>query len=266
MKTKPFFLLAFALLMIGTVSAQKTWEKPMQKWNKEDTIKILNLSPWVQNYQSIENLTSIDKQAISQEQSNLSIRGLPTAGNSSSNNNQPTNVSVPVIYIRLYSALPVRQALVRLQQIEAGYEKMDTEKRTQFDNAMKTSLECPLCQNYYIVTMAKAVKSNDKEVEDGLFQTMKNEQMKGNVWLLNDKGDKLELAQFMPPKSSADFAYFFFKRKDANGNSFLTPENQSFKFAFNGAFLGGSNPYSKLLPPNFEFKISSLLMNGNLIF
>lgn len=264
MKSKICFSVLSILLIFGTVVAQKTWEKPMQKWSKEDVIKILNTSPWVQTYQSTEGMAAIDKEQIAKTQNDLRINTSTTSQNVSGSTTRTLSV-VPVI-IRLHSALPIRQALVRLQQIEAGYDKMDEKKRTAFDKAMTNILDCPLCQDYYVVTMAKAINSSRENVEDGLFQTMKNEQLKGNIWLVNEKGEKQELEQFIPPKSATDLALFFFKRKTDKGTLFLTPEDKHFKFVFNNTFLNSNNAYSNILPRSFEFKVSSITVNGDLSF
>ncbi|MBX7171858.1 MAG: hypothetical protein K1X72_12930 [Pyrinomonadaceae bacterium] len=209
-------------------------------------------------------MAAIDKEEIAKTQNDLRISTATNQQKVQGSTSRALSV-VPVI-IRLHSALPIRQALVRLQQIDAGYDKMDEQKRTIFDNAMKNILDCPLCQNYYVVTMTKAVNSSRENVEDGLFQSMKNEQLKGNIWLVNENGEKDELEQFVPPKSANDLALFFFKRNDAQGNAFLTAEDKNFKVVFNSAFLTSSNPYASILPKSFEFKISGLVLNGNLIF
>jgi len=90
--------------------------------------------------------------------------------------------------------------------------------------------------------------------------------IEGNVWLVNENGDKSGLEQFIPPKGAKDLAIFFFKRHIENGKDLITPESKIFKFVFNNDFLGSDNPYAKFLPRNFEFKVSSLLVHDNLIF
>jgi len=122
MKVNKLSLLLIIFLLIGTISAQKTWEKPFEKWSREDAIKILNTSPWVQTYQSTEALAAIGSQNSSQTNADMKI----TSTGAVSSKYQVAgrvNLAVPAVFIRLHSALPVRQALVRLQQIEAGYDK-----------------------------------------------------------------------------------------------------------------------------------------------
>jgi hypothetical protein len=49
-------------------------------------------------------------------------------------------------------------------------------------------------------------------VDEGLFQKMGLEQLKNNVWLVNEKGERRDLVQFNPPKTAADMAVFYFAR------------------------------------------------------
>jgi hypothetical protein len=260
MKISKLFLFVLVCLLFETGYAQKTWEKPFQKWSKEETLKVLNNSPWAQNYQSSEALASADQDQIGRERSDQNLRRQTTLGSSGR-----TLAPAPV-YIRLHSALPIRQAFVRLQQLEVGYDKFDEKKRAEFDAATKNILECPLCKNYYIVTITKAVNSSGQGVEEGLFQTMTLNELKSNVWLENEKGEKRELVQFTPPKGGKDLAIFFFERGKENTNFISPAEVKEFRFVFSNAFFSAKNPYSALLPRSFDFKVSKLLIGNSVEF
>ena len=91
--------------------------------------------------------------------------------------------------MRLHSALPIRQALVRLRQIQAGYDKMDQKQRTDFDKATAGFLNCVICQKFYVVTLTRFVDSSRQSVEEGVFQRLGFEQLKDKMWLVNEKGD-----------------------------------------------------------------------------
>jgi hypothetical protein len=153
-----------------------------------------------------------------------------------------------------------------MQQLSVNYDKMSEADRAKFDESAKGFLACGICQNFYIVTMMKAPDSSGRSVEDGLFQTMTIENVKGRVWLVNDKGEKREVAQFTPPKGSADAAVFFFKRTDDNGAPFITPETKNVKFVFSNEFLDSRNSYASLVPRNFEFKVSKLMIDNKVEF
>ncbi len=142
---------------------------------------------------------------------------------------------------------------------------MDEKKRAEFDEANKGLMSCPICKNYYVVSLAKNIDTS-QGIEDGIFQTMKLEDLKGNVKLINDKGEERELIQFVPPKNTNDMATLFFARKSEKGDLFLTPENKKFKLIFGDNLQTNRNPYAKLLPRSFEFNVSKILVNEILEF
>jgi len=243
-----------------TISAQKVLEKPFQKWSKDDAIKVLSASPWAQTYQSTSGASSAAQQQIAREQNQSVSRG----------GSNPRSVArdfgpAPVV-IRLHSALPIRQAIVRLRQLDAGYDKMDEKQRADFDKSIQGFLNCAICQKFYVVTMMKFVDTKSQSVDEGLFQRMTLEQLKSNVWLSNEKGERRELVQFNAPKGPGDMAVFYFARVDDKGGSFLTPESKKLEFIFENNFLDSRNPYAPMLPRRFEFNVSKFVANGNVVF
>lgn len=258
-KNKPLLFVLMCCLTV-TVSAQKVLEKPLEKWGKEDALKILSDSPWAQTYQSTSGASAAAQQQIAREQ-NQSV----TQGGSNPRSVARDFGPAPVT-IRLHSALPIRQAIIRLRQIDAGYDKMDEKQRADFDKSQQGFLNCPICQKYYVVTLAKFVDSKGQSVDEGIFQRMTLEQLKGNIWLSNEKGERRELVQFNAPKSPGDMAVFYFVREDDRGNSFLTAGSKKFEFVFDNSFLDSRNPYAPLLPRRFEFNVSKFIVGGNVIF
>jgi hypothetical protein len=262
MKLNSSKMLLFICMFFLTVaaSAQKNLDKPFQNWSKSDATKIVSDSGWAQTYQSIAGSSSALAQQIARESTQTANRG---GGNPRS---VERNLGPPPVVIRLHSALPVRQALIRLQQIGAGYDKMSGDKKAEFDASTKGFLECAICKNYYVVTLTQFTDASNQRVEEAIFQRFTLNDVKDNVYLINDKGEKRELVQFTPPKGAGDSAIFFFARKDAQGNQFLTPDNKEFKFVFKDDFLTSRNPYAGLIPRNFEFKVSKITVSENLEF
>lgn len=264
MKVRIILLAALACAFSVSIFAQRPFDKPFQKWNRDEAQKLLNESPWVTTYQSVEGLAAADKQAIltDQDSSNAARTG-PRATDARA---QAKSLSVPLILVRLHSALVVREALVRLQQISANYDKMDEGKRTAFDASTKDIIDCPYCKNYYIVTMNKSINTSHQTVEDGLFQTITAAQMKGMVWLVNDTGVRSPLAQFLPPKGSNDPAIFFFPRRDTSGKELIAPDSKNFKIEFSGDFFASKNPYASIIPRSFQFDVAKLVHDNQLVF
>lgn len=256
---RELFLLV-GLCLTSAVIAQKVPEKPFQKWSKEEATKLLTDSPWVRTYQSAEGIAAASQAQIGREQADQRIYR-DTYGGSSSRTLAP----IPVV-MRLHSALPVRQALVRLRQIQAGYDKMDEKDRIEFDKTTAGFLNCLICQKFYVISVTRFLDSSRQSVEEGVFQRMQLEQLKGNMWLLNDKGERRELVQFNPPKSASDMAILYFARLDDKGNPFLTAASKKFEFVIDGAFLNSSNPYAAWLPRRLEFDVSKMRDSDKIVF
>jgi hypothetical protein len=232
-----------------TAFGQKALEKPYQKWTKEEAGKIANEKPFADQFQAAQG---------SPVQFDTRLSG-------SDRGSAARNLQLAPIFIRLHSALPVRQAIVRQQAIAAGYDKMNEDDKKKFDESTTKFLDCAICKNYYVVTMMKSKNSQMGAVDDGLFQNMKLEDLKGKVYLVNDKGEKRELEQFTAAKASGDSSVFFFKRLDDKGNPFVTAENTGFKFVFDND-LRQMSQYGSLLPPMFEFKVAKILIDGKVAF
>lgn len=247
--------------LTSSVFAQKP-DKPFQKWSKEEATKLLTHSPWAQTYQSEAGLAAAARDQVAREQADF---GRQRASMPSTPVTARTSSPIPVV-VRLHSALPVRQALIRIRQIQASYDKMGENDRTVFDKSTEGFLSCAICQKYYVVTLTRFMDSSGQVIEEGVFQRMSLADLKGNLWLANDKGERRELVQFNPPKGVTDMAVLYFARQDEKGNAFLTPESKKFELKFNSAFLSTGNPYGSWLPLRFEFNVSKLMAGNELMF
>lgn len=259
--TKLLMLACICFLSTATFAqdTQKTLQKPYQKWSQAEAMKVISNQPWADQYQSERGLAAVSQSNQAREQSDTNLGGRNRGSGS-------RVLAPPPITIRLHSALPVRQAMVRLQQLQIGYDKMNEEDRNKFDDSKKVFLNCPACQNYYVVTITKWKDSSPGAVDDGIFQTMKFDDLKGKVWLVNEKNERRELVQFTPPKGSGESAWFFFKRTDDKGNLLLTPENKELRFVFDNKLLDNTNAYSGLIPRAFEFKVAKMMVNNKVEF
>lgn len=215
-------LLVASLLVLhssASTYAQKAWEKkPYQQWSLSETITILSDSPWAQ----------IRFEEIHQRQY--------------------------MTVIRLRSALPLRQALVRQRQHGLNYDKFTVADKTSFDSDVKGFLECPACVKSYIVTLNSHALSPLRE--------MSLEQVRPFVYLANDKGERRSLTHFVPPKPNLHEAIFLFDRVDDQGNPLITIASKKLYFKIEDELLK-----NKTVPiARFTFEVSKLVQNGKVIF
>jgi hypothetical protein len=253
------FLLVVILVLTFQVFAQKK-EKTFHEWSKDEATKVLTDSPWAKTYQSSQGLIAAERSQVSREQADQVINGRASQA-------APSGRFIPApVVIRLNSALRIRQALVRLQQIAAGYDKMSEKDRAKFDESAKDFLACSACEKLYVVTITRFRNSGQGIDNEGIFQTIRFEDVKGKVYLSNENGEKRELVQFIAPKQSGESAVFLFRRFDSDGKPLIIPEGKELNFVFTADFLSSQNPYSPYVPRKFDFKVSKLIIDGKVEF
>lgn len=228
--------LLLTLLLGSAVSAlgQGVWDKPYQQWTMSEVEQILRDSPWAQ----------IRDKGVYLDQS-------PT--------DAPANSSDAVI-VYLRSALPVREALARLRQLRAKYDKLSDSEKKSVDEKNKVLLDCPACADNYVVTMAPGTGKN-KGVPT-ILQTMAPDEVKLNVRISNERGETRELVHFVAPKFQGDDALFFFARFNGKGELLLTTDTKKLFVVFDQKIFNMSAfPIIK-----FEFDVSKMTVNGKVAF
>ena len=250
----------FSFLFVGNISAQKVWEREANFWSADDALLILKDSPFAKTYMSSEAAAAAEKANVAREQSQSVFSG------GSNPKSSERSAGIAPIVARLHSSLQVRQAIVRLRQLTPEYQKLSGGELQRFDEAQKTYIDCGICKNFYVISVTKFADSTPGRVDEGIFERTTLPEVKGNVWLLADNGDKLEVFQFTPSKGGAGSAYFFFKRFNDNGEPFLKPSMKWFRIVFSNDFLTSSNPYTPYLPRNFEFNIGKITFDNHIEF
>ncbi len=248
------------LFLAANVPAQKFLSKPYTEWKKSDALKIVNDSAWSKTYQSTEAAAGADMQAVQRAQGQTANRGGGNPGSVERNGGR-----LPLV-ARLHSSPYVRQALIRLRQLDADYDKMNAEDKAKFDASTKGFLDCDICNDYYVVTFTKYTDASGESVNEGIFESLKLDDLKGNVYLVNDKDEKREIYQFTPAKGGGDSSIFFFKRLDDQGKPLLTPDTKNFELRFSGEFMDWDKRYKGLYPKKFEFSVSKMIVDGKVMF
>jgi hypothetical protein len=221
--------LAASLGVIAAGSAQKDeWQsKPYQQWTKKDVQQVLGDSPWAQTQ----------------------VRSGPmvTLGND-------VRPSPDKVYtLRLRSALPVRQALLRLRQLNEKYDEMSDKKKAEFDEKNKVLVECSTCADNYVVSLTSPMTSTTIPL---LPETMKL-----YVRLMDDRGRQRELVHLTPPKSVGQELVFFFPKLDEKGEPLLTPSSKKLIFTIDTSAIGLDATIRR-----FEFDVSKMILNGQVAF
>jgi hypothetical protein len=136
---------------------------------------------------------------------------------------------------------------------------MNQQQLAAFDKQSKGLLECPACENNYVVTITS--KSTNTPGADAVYATFKGGRLadlQRFIFLTNERGDRRQLIHFVAPKVPGDEATFFFPRLNDKGEPLLTPENKQLHIN-----LSDNRPTSI---GNFHFDVSRLRLNGKVEF
>src|SRR5258708_6904893 len=235
--------------------AQSVWtDKPFTQWSRSDAESVLNDSPW-SSHQEVRMQFEKEKQTAAG-----SYSGVSAASAAGSQVEVTSDLPVDFVFtLRLRSALPVRQALVRLKQLEADSKKLNQKDAETFDAQIKGLLECPACAANYVVTLSS--KSRNRPGADAVYATFKGgrlSDLQRFIFLANERGERRDLVYFVAPKTPGDEAIFFFPRLDAKGAPLLTPESKQLLINLSDKQVNSVS--------NFRIDVSKLVMNGKVEF
>lgn len=223
--------LAAALVCAAGARAQKEeWQgKPFREWTEKEARKVITESPWARTVASSGPMVNFGGYG----------------------NNTPTPDKVYIA--RLRSALPVRQAILRLRQIKEKYDSMSDGRKAEFDEKNKPLVECPACADNYVVSLIPPRSADTR--------TPTTEKMKLVVQLMDDRGQRRELVHFVASKATGEEVIFFFPRFDDKGQPLLTPSSKRLIFTIDTASLGMDAVIQR-----FEFDVSKMVEGGSVVF
>lgn len=176
MKIRFALLAACALGAVG-VASQDAWdEKPYGEWTAAECSKVMTNSPWA-------------RQRIV---SRVMIESLSAPASDRARESNPT-----ITYtIQFRTARPVRQAMVRREQIAKRYDKLDAENKAVFDKSTSVFLSQSFPgQIIVLVEYSSNVQSYQSDMVR-YWATRTDPWAKNEIFLINGRGDKVPPLQF----------------------------------------------------------------------
>lgn len=183
----PVFAVVLWWVLLGLPAAAR--QEPFRQWPLERALQVLNDSPWARQ----ETFTRV-------------ISGV---GSGASGEKEIFNT----FYVRFLSARPVREALVRVQQIEYGYDGLPPEDRGRFDRYAEEDL---LADFEDWIVVAVAFRSNDPNQESDVrrfFERQTGETLKNRAFLSTRLFSQVRIADYFPPRDEGIGAKFVFPRR-----------------------------------------------------
>jgi hypothetical protein len=197
-----YFAGIVAVLFFAALAAQAEdfWvKKDWKQWSKDECAKILQDSPWTRKW----------------GKSQLGSSQMP--GVSGANAEGAAAERVPEMHyvVQFRSSLPVREAVVRQQQILMKYDKMTDAEKKDFD----AKAEALLNRNYDdVILIHVEYGSNLQSFERELATYWKNIPADAppiDLYLITEKGDRVTPTKFIsPPNASYTFDLAFPRTKN----------------------------------------------------
>jgi hypothetical protein len=259
-----FFVLALIGMVVSTSPSRVNSQegrplKPFQEWSKKEAERVLEESAWAPKQEVRIRYAATARRIAGGAVPSSTEGGLSDTTSTSA---EMGGAEAPVDFqftLRLRSAVIVRQALVRLKQLEANYDEMSKADRRAFDTKFKGLLECPACEQNYVVTLSS--KSKQRPGADAIFAAFKGGRLadlQRYVFIANGRGERRDLVHFVPPKAPGDEAIFYFPRFNEKGEALLTPADTELVTNFTNNDIN--------MNTNFRIDVSKLLVNGHVDF
>ena len=230
-KLAALLLLTFCLTAAGSIFGQKQL-KPWKEWSKKDAEKMLTNSPWSQRQVDMDFVepTPLTRPRDSSIDATLK-----------QNEGMTSN-------IRFFSARPVRQAFVRIIQLQK--KDLTPEMMTRLNTFAETPSE-------NLIVIAVAVENPDANMLGKAMQIYRNAtttKLKNTTYLERSDGKRVFIEEYTPPGSDGFGARFIFPRT-LDGKPFLSPEHTIVRFV---------SELDSTIKLRMDFKVSEMMLNGNL--
>jgi hypothetical protein len=231
MKTRHLTITALAALLgLGMLFAKNNeTEGNYEKWDQQQTVKMFDDSPWAQ----------------------VQTYSFESPGGSMGQNEFKYQFTV-----RLFSAVPIRQAYVRMLQIMNHYDSLPPARQNQFD-ARVGGLATANVDDEIVVAVAYA--TNDPQGSrdmDQFFKTATTDTLNQSAYLYTTTAGQLQLKKYLPPNSGIGCRFIF--PRSFNGKPVLTPEDKELRFQVYIPRIG-----QNLL---VGFKPSNMMYDGKLAY
>ena len=234
-------LILFVMIFATSALIAQTG-KPWVEWNLKETTKVLNDSAW--GHTQLET-----------REAEGGAAAITNTGSSRSMTPRDASKSAPgaitsyiKYYIRLLSAKPVRQAVVRKLILETP--EIDAERQNQ----LKAFAEATTSDFIVVAVVAEAKDPTMGGEAAQAFKVATLESLKDSTYLERADGQRVPLSDFVAPVADGLGAKFVFKRS-LNNQPFVEAGSGQFKFY---------SQLSKKIKLEARYKVSEMMYDGRL--
>lgn len=235
-------LMALSLGSLAASQGGEFWQKKAyRQWSEKECRKLLEDSPWAKSY----TLTQI------------LIEPLQT------NSTERAREARPQInyQAQFRSALPVRQAVVRLSQINAKYDEMQPEQKQAFDQKGEEFVAKRFPDRVVLhVAYSSNVQADDRELAR-LWRSQTTETLQNFVFLILPRGEKVPLSGYAVTQGAGREFQFEFPRAH-KGHPLIGREDKTLQLEFPHPSIRGQAESRVLI----SFKIDKMMIEEAVVY
>lgn len=234
-------LLLLTVVAVETAIGQKQ-SKSWKEWTRADAERILNNSGWGQ-IQVDTDLSEMFYQPTTDARTSRAPNG------SSRLEQGATNQETSLKYgIRFFSARPVRQAFIRMIQLQQKDLEPDVIER------MNNFAEFLPGDSIIITVTTEGTDKRSLGKAMQIINSAATGTLKNTTYLERNDGKRVFLEEYVPPGKDGFGARFIFPRI-VDERPFLTPEIQDVRFV---------SEFGSTIKLNVRFKVSDMMLDGKL--
>lgn len=214
MRSRRFLIAGAAMILsIGMLYAGKKHEnwidEPYTKWDQKQVQEIFNNSAWA--------VTKDFRGQTTGQHGTVTDMGATAASNGAVTGTSGGTLGVDVpqfsFTARLFSAQPVREAFVRMQQLMGKYDEMSADRQHAFDQKANEYLHLDVSQKIVVLLAYHTNDPNSMRDMNQWFNTQTTDTLKQNAYLYSPIAGQLELEKYFPPsQNGGNGAQFIFPR------------------------------------------------------
>lgn len=223
------------LLVPATLWAKDFWaEKPYTKWNKKETTKVLNDSPWADTFTFTDQTQGVYE---------------PTPRTAEPGEGRDNREIYRYFRVRFLTAKPIRMAFSRMNTI-----MNDGEKTEGVDPQAEAFVNSNFGDRIVVAIDADA---NEPRYRGQMMQLMANltlGQLQNNTYLQRKTGEKNYLVDYVPPGRDGLGAKLVFSRT-LDGEPFISEKTEVFRFV---------TELASQFRLNIPFRVDKMAFDGKL--
>jgi hypothetical protein len=261
-----YFALALALAGLAATQGGEFWQKKAyRQWSEKECRRLLEDSPWSQKHTLSQTLieplqkSGLDRGPAPNPASPDIRLSDPTR---SDDTGRAREARPQIVYqAQFRSALPVRQALVRLGQISANYDQMQPDQQRTVDQKAEEFLAKRFPDTVALyVSYRSNVQVDDREMALH-WQKQTTETLRNFVFLIGSGGEKIPLLDYWVAEGAGRAFQLIFPR-EYKDEPLVGPRDKTIQLEFIHPKIRGQGEARVLI----SFKVEKMLIDGAAVY